>query len=239
MNRDILVSWLDHANKELPRESCGLLVIVKGRERYFPCKNLSRGCGQFTLDPLDYAKAESIGDVVAVFHSHPITAPEPSEADRIGCEKSGLPWYIINPVTKKWTVHEPQGYYPPLIGREWIWAVTDCWTLARDWYKDHGIKIRDWDRPSTYEEFALNPFFDESWEEGGFFKVKLSEIQRGDFVLMALELSKINHCGVYVGDQRLLHHVRGRLSGHDFYGPMLQKSTARVLRHHDWQRLTF
>lgn len=235
MNRETLVDWFDHANRELPKESCGLLLVIKGREKYFPCKNLSPGNSHFTLDPLDYAKAELLGDVVAICHSHPRTAPEPSEADKISCEKSGLPWYIVNPITKKWVVHEPCGYCAPLIGREWIWAVSDCWTLTRDWYKEHGIAIRDWDRPVTYEEFARNPIFDESWEEAGFYKVSISDIKRGDAVLMALELNKINHCGVYVGEQRLLHHVRGRLSGHDLYGSWLQKSTARVLRHYDWK----
>lgn len=239
MNRDTLDDWIKHSSEKLPAEACGLLVIIKGRERYFPCNNLSADHDHFVLDPVDYMKAESLGEIVGICHSHPKTAPVASQADKVSCEKSGLPWYIINPVTKKWTVCEPSGYAPPLIGREWTWAVMDCWTLTRDWYKEHGLELRDWERPHNYVQFANEPFFDDCWKTTGFYQVDIESIQRGDAVLMCLESYKINHCGVYIGDQMLLHHVRGRLSSRDIYGSWLQKSTARILRHRDWQKLKF
>ena len=224
---------LFHAKEQDPKESCGLLIDVKGREKYYPCKNLSSYSQQcFIIDPEDYAKAEDSGKVLAVIHSHPVTPPVASQADMISCEESGLIWHIVNPKTEQWGFYKPSGYKPPLIGRHWVWGITDCWSLVRDWYKEKlGITLRDWDRPTTPEEFIEKPMFEKCAWRTGFRQLRPDEkLENGDLLFMSIMATGLNHVAIFL-DGDVLHHLADRISCKEPYNQWLLKCTGMRLRY--------
>ncbi len=231
------MSWkqdaLVHAKDQDPKESCGLLLNIRGKEKYFACKNLSTWANQcFIIDPEDYVKGSDLGDIIAIIHSHPTTQPIASEADKISCEETNLPWYIINPKTEQWGSYKPTGYKAPLIGRQWVWGVTDCWALVRDWYKQElGITLRDWERPITPEEFIANPMFVKCADATGFKELRPQEkLENGDLLFMSIMTTGLNHVAIFL-DGDVLHHLADRISCKEPYNEWLLKCTGMRLRY--------
>ena len=224
---------LAHAKDQDPKESCGLLLNIKGKQRYYPCENLAITKNQeFILNPEDYVAADNLGDIVAVIHSHPITPPSPSQADLINCEQSNHVWHIVNPKTEEWGYCEPTGYKPPLLGREWVWGVTDCFSLVRDYYRQElNIQLIDYDRSMTPEEFLINPLFEKYAVATGFRELQHYEkLEKGDVLLMSIMHPTLNHVGIFLGDM-VLHHLADRLSCREPYSEWLLKCTGKRYRY--------
>ena len=224
---------LAHAKDQDPDESCGLLLNIRGKERYYPCRNLSAQSDEyFILDPEDYIKGSNLGTITAIIHSHPDTPPVASQADKMSCEQSKLPWHIVNPKTETWGYYEPCGYKAPLLGRPWVWAVTDCWSLIVDWYKEErGIELLDYERPTRIEEFTDDPVFERCAWRTGFRQLRPEEkLQSGDVLLMSMLDSTLNHVSIFLGDE-VLHHLTDRLSCREPYNPWLLKCTGGRYRY--------
>lgn len=225
----IIDEVLAHAAREAPRECCGLAVVAKGRLRYWPCRNIA-GEAEFAIHPDDQAAAEDAGEVVGVCHSHVHLPPEPSEADRVMCGKTGLPWLIVSWPTGRHHVLLPEGYTPPLIGRPFVHGVLDCYALVRDYYARLGIHLADYARADDWWLKGGNLYLDNFAAEG-FVAVDPASLRPHDAVLMQVASPVPNHAGVIDADGHLLHHVHGRLSSRDVYGGYWRKVTTHVLRH--------
>jgi len=223
---------LVHAKEDFPRESVGLIHVVKGREKYFPCENIADEQDlHFVLNPDDYIEAEEKGEITGVIHSHPTTNHAPSPADLVACEKSGLPWHIVNPNTELWGYCEPSGYELPYVGRPFFYGVIDCYSLIRDFYKrEFNIELTDYNRKDRWWERGESMYLDHFKDEG-FAEIPVEEIEYGSVILMHLEASVPNHGGIYINDNMILHHVQDRLSSRDLFGGYYQKNTAKILRH--------
>jgi proteasome lid subunit RPN8/RPN11 len=115
---EIRAELAEHARAEAPNEACGLIVLRDGRaERYVRGRNTLASPYRYQLevDPETWF-LEDEGFELAVFHSHPETAPRPSRTD---VENAGLwagkPYVIYSPARDElaaWTI--ANGTFEPL-----------------------------------------------------------------------------------------------------------------------------
>jgi proteasome lid subunit RPN8/RPN11 len=232
MRDETKAAIVEHAKQTMPLECCGLVLVSKGKEIYFPCKNLSTEKNQFTLDPIDYEMAESIGDIVTVVHSHCYQSAKPSQADLVACEASGLPWLIVSVPTETFHYFEPSGYKAPLVGREFCHGVLDCYTLVQDWFKsERGVILPDFHRDVKWWENGQNIYL-ENFEKAGFKQIEIDKVEKGDCFLMQMMSKVPNHAAIYLGDDIILHHVQNRLSTREVYGGYYRKVTNKALRYY-------
>lgn len=224
-------SIVAHAKAEFPREACGLIINDAGHETYLPCRNLAENQRDFILDPTDYAVAEDLGDILAVVHSHPNAPAAPSQADRVGCEATQLPWHIVSIPSESWAMITPTGYRAPLLGREFVHGVLDCYSLIRDWYREErGIDLPDFERREEWWTKGENLYI-ENFGKAGFVPVDPSEIQCGDVMIMQIMSKVPNHAGIYLGRDVMLHHLMRRLSCRETYNGYWKKNTRLVIRY--------
>lgn len=233
---------LEHARREyaLGRyEACGLVVEVKGAQVYVPCQNTHETPHKdFRIAAEAYAAAEELGQVVGVFHSHPDASCHPSEADRVVCEASGLPWTIVGLPQEVWGYCEPCGFQLPYEGRPFVHGVIDCYTMIRDWYRrERSIELPDFERQDEWWRRGQD-LYAQNFQAAGFRPIAFNEVRDGDVLLMQVSSPKANHGAVLVDAARnlMLHHMHGRLSEMTVYGGYWRDHTRHFLRHRQCEK---
>ena len=224
-----------YAKEQAPEEACGLLAIIKGKETFWPCKNLAEGKHEFfILDPDDWAECEDTGEIIGVIHSHPVGAAIASEADKASCEHIGFPYYIYSINQDHWLCIEPTGWKAPtLIGRKFIWGKYDCWSIVTDWFKEtKDINIKYWERPKRIKDFINNPEFEFALPKLNFVRQSNNKnIQVGDVLLFQSVTGNLDHVAVYIGDNMILNHNIKGLSCRELFDLKYQQALRGIYRY--------
>ncbi|WP_319543151.1 C40 family peptidase [uncultured Pseudodesulfovibrio sp.] len=206
-----------HAREQYPYESCGL--VVDGQ--YISCTNTAANpLKDFRLDPGEYIRAEGMGAVRGVIHSHPDGPDHPSRADMLGQMESGLVWGIVTVIKGAalppffWGGDTP---VPNLVGREFRHGITDCYGLVRDWYRlERHDLLPEYPRDDEWWLSGGNMLLD-NFKDAGFHIVDDAP-RPGDVALLQICADTVNHCGVYIGQGLMLHHLVNRCSRKDPMG---------------------
>lgn len=232
-----------HAEECYPHECCGVIV----EDFYIPCRNISENKDQFEIHHEDLAKAEDLGEIQAYVHSHPNATARASELDLIQIELHEKPWVICAYPDIEFQAYEPCGYKAPLVGRNYIHGIQDCYSIVRDFYeREMGVKLIDFERSDGWWESKENKsLYLDGFGEAGF--VEVSDMQYGDVLLCRVGRTEhVNHAVIWLGDNAelksekteacvgsalILHHPYGRKSCREIFGQQWQERVIKVVRY--------
>lgn len=260
LTKQLKTDIIAHALDCYPAECCGLIIKTDVGTRYLPCTNKATDNEQFSLCPKDFARAESMGEIQAIVHSHPDGGVLPSDLDKLQIEMHGVAWVIVAVSKQEWGdepsfgIYEPCGYRPPLLGRNYIHGVQDCYAIVRDFYEcEFGIDLPDFERSDAWwEDENHAPLYENNFKMAGFVEVDLNgsqtdSLQYGDILLCRVgRTHHINHAVIWLGDNHalksetappcvgntlILHHPYGRQSVREIFGKGWADRAHLVVRH--------
>ena len=200
-----------HAAAQSPFESCG--VVIDGE--YVPCENSHLDPeNHFQIKKTHWIALSKKGKIQAVIHSHTGThGPFPSAHDMEAQQNTGLPWAVVTIAPKKKiTWFGDQVLDVPLVGREFIPGVQDCYSIIRGYYwQERGVKLKEFPRDAEWWMDGKNLFRD-GFQEAGFYAIPKEQLQEGDVMLMQIRSKTPNHGAVILKGGLMLHHVNNQLS---------------------------
>ena len=220
-----------HFEECYPKEGCGIIGIVKGKKKWYPCTNLADENDDFILDPKDYIKIMKEANIFAIVHNHIHGSNEASENDKKYCDVLGIPYYIFSFPSMDLNIVEPEVNCSPLIGREYDFGKHDCLEAVRDYYKQYlNIQLQ-----------KRLPYLDDWWEKGeNYFTEahmkewnfsKVEDLKENDIVLFQMGANVPNHCGVYLNNDIFFHHAVNRLSCRENLYPTWGKHLVGIYRY--------
>lgn len=214
-----------HARESYPNESCG--IVVGGQ--YMRCRNIAEDpTKDFAIHPADYRNAILTGRLQAIIHSHPDGPLHPTKIDMQNQIKTDVPWAII-PVDEDRLgapiIWGDDSNIPPLLGREFVPGVTDCFALIRDIFRlgTEGCAAQGIDWPHAPHLISEQPrdadwfvngedLYVEGMAGEGFVQIPASEVKPGDVYLLKWHSEKFNHGGVLLTQDTIAQHFPKRLS---------------------------
>lgn len=229
---------MHYAGECAPREACG---VIAGGD-FYPVRNLidDRNTA-FLMDPAEYVKVEaaakaknSDAKIEAIVHSHVDQPSHASDQDRACCEKLKIPFLIVSYPAGDYTVLEPTGAYKaPLVGRQWGYGTHDCLSLVKDALEEYkGIVMPEYNRGEWQWWRKGGNLIAEHFEDAGFIRLPQgSKPKHLDVFGMSIASKVVNHLGIFLEPDVILHQLQERLSVREVYGGVLQRATVLHLRH--------
>lgn len=228
MSKNFIKSEIIKHAQSVSEEVCGLIVFDMAHKKplVIPMENMAEDrVRHFRLSSQEYLDIYRQYKILAVYHSHFLGGESEesllfSETDKTCSKLLALPMVLYSVGRNRFNMLTPDTYVmEPLLGREYVWGFWDCYTLIKDyWTHEYGY---------TYGCYNFLELDDVSLlREGDFFerhihkldktkitkKRDIQDISHGDIMFFTLRGKFIDHAGIYLDGNKLLHQPLGGLS---------------------------
>ena len=119
--------------------------------------------------------------------------------------------------------------YRALIGRQWDYGRTDCFSLVREWFGLKGVAIPDFERPADLD--SCESLFLAEARACGFFQVEIDRRRPGDVLIMRLGTMAPMHAAILLENEQILHQRQDSLSAVEPLRQYYMKRVAVVFRY--------
>lgn len=236
-NNRPITACIKHGLGNCKRERAGFFVFKNNNYDYdfISSENLdTKDPNHFSFNNSEFYKYYLDSKVFALFHTHIISSPTPSELDIEIAESLGLPSYILSCKSKESYLYYPSSYKPKqLYGRIFIPFFQDCITFAKDFYElEFNIrlsdKINNWSRQSKLSNIKLINEI-----ENNFIEVNFKDKKYGDLVILEPSLTNLFHVGVINKNGKLSHHPTGGIPVDELFNDQSANKVYKLYRYKD------
>lgn len=227
--RNLQYAMQDYCKSKAPEEACGLILRSGESYDFLPCDNIAED-KEHSFKISDEIMIKHSRELFSIFHSHVESGtPAVTLVDIKTCEAWNCVGSIIflsandANVCSDLIFYGNNVTYKNYIRRQYYYNAFDCFTLIRDFYYHDLGKSLDfvysnygwWDKATHAESLYLNEY-----KRLGFQEFDITKpLQVGDILAMRLGRSKcINHGTIYIGNNKILHHLEGKLSCVESFG---------------------
>lgn len=211
------------AKSKYPEESCGLILKKQDGYQFIECENIAQD-KENNFKIADEVMLKYSKELYSIFHSHvESSTPKASLADIKLCEAWDCAGSIVflssndNNICSDLVFYGSKVIYKKLVGRPFYYNVFDCFTLIKDYYYNCLSMSLDF----VYSDYGWwghtehsDSLYLSEYNRLGLHEIDIrKELQKGDILVMKLGRSKcLNHGAIYLGNNKILHHLEGKLS---------------------------
>jgi len=249
MENKFLIDAKKHALANIYQEICGLIINVDDNLEYFACKNAAlKKINNFSIDPIDYLKAEAKGKIVGCFHSH-IKDASFSFRDIINSFAHNITYYLYNLKKDKFYIFDPEQNqkYFKYLNLQYENGVQDCHILLKNFYFNElnlnidikntperkGIRYEDL-KENKEHMWSLDKYQDEYIRNGFeiFFPKKIEDLKVFDVLVLAgFEKGIPTHGALFLENDMILHQRYNFISTLESFRKAHFKYIVYCLRH--------